>query len=174
MQLAEGAERMKRLQADFENFRRRTRQEKEQEIYQDAKEQIERNLAWQSPYSLLVAGRDWHQGEIGIVASRLARDYNRPTIVLTIQGDDAYGSGRSIGSLNLVAALSRTAPLLERYGGHPMAVGIGLKAENIAPFYEQMDKEIRKQLNITQKRLEAIKLKLAIDMKNAGIRIKEG
>ena len=124
----------------------RIRQEKEQEIYQEAKEQIERNLAWQSDYSLLVAGRDWHQGVIGIVASRLARDYNRPTIVLTVQNDVAYGSGRSIAQLNLVEVLSSASHLLERYGGHPMAVGIGLKAENIAPFYEQMDKEIRKQL----------------------------
>lgn len=129
----------------LENFNR-NRQEKEQEIYQDAKEQIERNLAWQSPYSLLVAGRDWHQGVIGIVASRLARDYNRPTIVLTIQGDEAYGSGRSIANLNLVEVLGHSAHLLERYGGHPMAVGIGLKTENIARFYEEMDREIRKQI----------------------------
>ncbi|MBR2720856.1 MAG: single-stranded-DNA-specific exonuclease RecJ, partial [Lentisphaeria bacterium] len=125
----------------------RTRQEKEQEIYQDACGQIERGLAWLSPYSLLVAGRDWHQGVIGIVASRLARDYNRPTIVLTIQGDHAYGSGRSIANLNLVEVLTKSAHLLERYGGHPMAVGIGLKTENIAAFYEEMDKEIRSQID---------------------------
>lgn len=130
----------------LESFNR-IRQEKEQEIYQEACEQIERNLAWQSPYSLLVAGRDWHQGVIGIVASRLARDYNRPTIVLTIQGENAYGSGRSVPSLNLVEVLSKTSHLLERYGGHPMAVGVGLKAEKIADFFEAMDKEIRNQLD---------------------------
>ena len=130
----------------LESFNR-IRQEKEQEIYQEACEQIERNLAWQSPYSLLVAGRDWHQGVIGIVASRLARDYNRPTIVLTIQGENAYGSGRSVPSLNLVEVLSKTSHLLERYGGHPMAVGVGLKAEKIADFFEEMDKEIRNQLD---------------------------
>ena len=125
----------------------RIRQEKEQEIYQEAKEQIERNLAWQSPFSLLVAGRDWHQGVIGIVASRLARDYNRPTIVLTIQGDEAYGSGRSVARLNLVEVLSRTSHLLDRFGGHPMAVGIGLRTERIADFFEAMDREIRTQIH---------------------------
>ncbi|MBR2626271.1 MAG: single-stranded-DNA-specific exonuclease RecJ [Lentisphaeria bacterium] len=130
----------------LESFNR-SRQEKEQEIYQDACGQIERGLAWQSPYSLLVAGRDWHQGVIGIVASRLARDYNRPTIVLTIQDDLAYGSGRSIANLNLVEVLTKSAHLLERYGGHPMAVGIGLKTENIAAFYEEMDREIRNQID---------------------------
>jgi len=130
----------------LESFNR-IRQEKEQEIYQEARKQIEDNLAWQSPYSLLVAGRDWHQGVIGIVASRLARDYNRPTIVLTVQGEDAYGSGRSVACLNLVDVLSKSSHLLERFGGHPMAVGVGLKTENIAAFYEAMDREIRKQIN---------------------------
>ena len=94
-----------------------------------------------------MAGRDWHQGVIGIVASRLARDYNRPTIVLTIQGDEAYGSGRSVACLNLVDVLSKSSHLLERYGGHPMAVGIGLKVENIAAFFDAMDKEIRSRVS---------------------------
>jgi len=133
--------------AKLESYNR-IRQEKEQEIYQEAKEQIDRNLAWQSPFSLLVAGRDWHQGVIGIVASRLARDYNRPTIVLTIQGDEAYGSGRSVARLNLVEVLSRTSHLLDRFGGHPMAVGIGLRTERIADFFEAMDREIRTQIKV--------------------------
>ncbi|MDR0931568.1 MAG: single-stranded-DNA-specific exonuclease RecJ [Victivallales bacterium] len=135
-----------RCASQLESFNR-VRQEKEQEIYQEAREQIERNLAWQSEYALLVAGRDWHQGVIGIVASRLARDYNRPTIVLTIQGDIAYGSGRSVACLNLVEVLSNTANLLDRYGGHPMAVGIGLKVDRIADFFEAMDREVRKQIS---------------------------
>ncbi len=131
--------------AQLENYNR-TRQDKEQEIYQEACEQIERNLAWKSDFSLLVAGRDWHQGVIGIVASRLARDYNRPTIVLTIQGEVAYGSGRSVSCLNLVDVLGNVSELLERYGGHPMAVGIGLRADRIADFFEAMDREVRKQI----------------------------
>ena len=132
--------------AELERYNR-TRQDKEQEIYQDACSQIRQNLAWQSDCALLVAGRDWHQGVIGIVASRLARDYNRPTIVLTIQGDHAYGSGRSIANLNLVEVLTKSAHLLERYGGHPMAVGIGLLTENIAPFFDEMDRNIREQID---------------------------
>jgi single-stranded-DNA-specific exonuclease len=132
--------------SQLETFNR-IRQEKEQEIYQEAKEQIERNLAWQSECALLVAGRDWHQGVIGIVASRLARDYNRPTIVLTIQGENAYGSGRSVSNVNLVEVLSKNAEYLERFGGHPMAVGVGLKVEQIAPFFEGINKDISQQIN---------------------------
>lgn len=130
---------------DLEKFNR-IRQDKEQEIYQEAKSQIERGLAWISDYAILVAGRDWHQGVIGIVASRLARDYNRPAIVLTIQGDNAYGSGRSVGSLNLVEVLGKTSHLLERYGGHPMAVGIGLRTDMISSFFEILNKEVQKAI----------------------------
>jgi len=132
--------------SQLENYNH-DRQQKEQEIYQEAHEQIERHLAWMSPCALLVAGRNWHQGVIGIVASRLAREYNRPTIVLTVQGDVAYGSGRSIANLNLVEVLSRGASMLERYGGHPMAVGVGLKTERIADFFDLMNQEIGKQLS---------------------------
>ena len=132
--------------SELEHFNR-DRQDKEQEIYQEARAQLEANGQLEGNYALLVAGRGWHQGVIGIVASRIARDFNRPTIVLSIQDDGvAYGSGRSIGSLNLVAALSQTAPLLERYGGHPMAVGIGVKAELIDRFYKEFEAHVRAQM----------------------------
>jgi len=133
--------------AELERFNR-DRQDKEQEIYQEARAQLENNGQLNDNYALLVAGKAWHQGVIGIVASRLARDFNRPTIVLSIQDDGiAYGSGRSIGSLNLVAALSQTAPLLERYGGHPMAVGIGVKADRIEQFYREFENHVRAQMS---------------------------
>ena len=67
--------------------------------------------------------------------------------MLTVQGDVAYGSGRSIANLNLVEVLSKSAHLLERYGGHPMAVGVGLKTEKIADFFDLMNKEISNQIN---------------------------
>ncbi len=136
-----------RYASELESYNR-SRQDKEQEIYQEARTQLESNGQLQENYALLVAGNNWHQGVIGIVASRLARDFNRPTIVLSIQDDGvAYGSGRSIGSLNLVAALSKTAPLLERYGGHPMAVGIGVRADLIEKFYNEFEQHVREQMS---------------------------
>jgi len=119
------------------------RQEKEQEIYEEARKQIDAKINVDECYSILVAGDDWHQGVIGIVASRLARDFNRPVIVLTIQGNEANGSGRSIGTLNLVDVLSKSAHLLDRFGGHPMAVGLGLQRDKIPKFYEEIEKNIR-------------------------------
>lgn len=122
------------------------RQEKEQEIFREAQLQIERNHDIANQYSILVAGKDWHQGVIGIVASRLSRDYNRPAIVLTIQDGHAYGSGRSIGTLNLLEALSKSASLLERFGGHPMAVGLGLDENKVTEFAVAMERNIREYL----------------------------
>ncbi|MEG2075916.1 MAG: single-stranded-DNA-specific exonuclease RecJ, partial [Victivallaceae bacterium] len=129
----------------LENYNRE-RQTKEQEIYQEAKQKIDNDPEMAGRYSILVAGHNWHQGVIGIVASRLARDYNRPAIVLTIQEHQAYGSGRSIGDLNLVDILSKTSHLLERYGGHPMAVGIGLQEARIDEFYELLENCVREKL----------------------------
>ena len=110
------------------------RQAKEQEIFQEAKNQVESDPAFASSMTILAAGEDWHQGVIGIVASRFARDYNRPAIVLTIQGEEAHGSGRSAGGVNLIKILSKCSHLLTRYGGHPMAVGLGLHKSQIPAF----------------------------------------
>ena len=122
------------------------RQAKEQEIFNEAKKQVESDPNFASSMTIMAAGEDWHQGVIGIVASRFARDYNRPAIVLTIQGDEAHGSGRSIGGLNLIQILAKCSHLLTRYGGHPMAVGLGLHKDKIAEFQQEFEKHVREEL----------------------------
>ncbi len=123
------------------------RQAKEQEIFSEAKKSVESAPDFADSYSIIAAGEDWHQGVIGIVASRFARDYNRPAIVLTIQGDEAHGSGRSVGGLNLIKILSKCSHLLTRYGGHPMAVGLGLKKENIPEFQREFEQHVRGEIS---------------------------
>ena len=122
------------------------RQAKEQEIFNEAKKQVESAPGFSSAMSILAAGKEWHQGVIGIVASRFARDYNRPAIVLTIQGDEAHGSGRSVGGLNLIQILSRSAHLLTRFGGHPMAVGLGMHTSNIEAFKAEFEANVRAEI----------------------------
>ena len=123
------------------------RQELEQKIYAEAQKHIEKYIDLENSKSILVAGESWHQGVIGIVASRLARDYNRPSIVLTVNDGIAHGSGRSVGNLNLVEILAKCSELLERHGGHPMAVGLGLHSENIDKFRELFELYTREQLS---------------------------
>ena len=123
------------------------RQAKEQEIFSEAKHLVESDPGFHDRYSIVAAGEDWHQGVIGIVASRFARDYNRPAIVLTIQNGEAHGSGRSVGKLNLINILSKCSRHLTRYGGHPMAVGLGLRQEDIPAFQAEFEKCVRNELS---------------------------
>lgn len=88
--------------------------------------------------ALVVAGEGWHEGVKGIVASRLANRYGVPTLLFTIEGDEAHGSGRSVGEVNLFQAVSQCQDLLVRYGGHHAAVGVTLKADKIPEFTERL------------------------------------
>lgn len=125
-----------RFAADLEKYNNE-RQATEEKIFKEAQAQLSETFDMENDASLLVAGEDWHQGVIGIVASRLCREYNRPAIVLSIQGDEAFGSGRSVGTFNMVEALSECSDLLSRFGGHPMAVGLGLERDNLRAFFDR-------------------------------------
>lgn len=111
-----------------------TRQQTEQDILIQAVEQINKNPEWQYQNVLVVAGEGWHDGVVGIVASRLVEKYGKPTLVITIDGDDAKGSGRSIEGFNLYDAISHCSGCLTHFGGHTLAAGIGLKAADIDTF----------------------------------------
>jgi single-stranded-DNA-specific exonuclease len=85
----------------------------------------------------VVAGEDWHEGVIGIVASRLVERFNRPVVLIAGGEGDWKGSGRSIASFDLHAGLGACADLLERWGGHRAAAGLSIKPENIPAFAER-------------------------------------
>jgi single-stranded-DNA-specific exonuclease len=85
--------------------------------------------------SIVLASAEWHQGVIGIVASRLVERYHRPTILIALSEDGSgKGSGRSIPGFHLLDAITSCSGNLERFGGHRYAAGIGLKTENAAAF----------------------------------------
>ena len=77
---------------------------------------------------------DWHEGVIGIVASRLAERFHRPVVLVTRSQDSWKGSGRSISSFDLHAGLAACSGHLERFGGHRAAAGLSIAEENIAAF----------------------------------------
>ena len=85
----------------------------------------------------VVAGADWHEGVIGIVASRLVERFNRPVVLITGGEGDWKGSGRSIGSFDLHAGLAACADLLGRWGGHKAAAGLSIAPESIPAFAER-------------------------------------
>ena len=115
------------------------RQTIEKRMFTEAKAQLDQEDEAKKG-SIVLASENWHHGVIGIVASKLTELYYKPTILLCIDGDTAKGSGRSIIGFDLHNALCETSQFLEKYGGHEMAVGLTLKAENIDKFKEDFEK----------------------------------
>lgn len=83
---------------------------------------------------IVIDGENWHQGVIGIVAARVKEAFNKPCIIISKENGEAKASGRSIEGFALCDALFACSDLLEKYGGHPMAVGCSLKSDNIEKF----------------------------------------
>ena len=108
----------------------RLRQAIELEIFQHCDQLLSHTPALSAPV-IVLAGEGWHQGVIGIVASRLAEKYACPAFMISLDGDKGKGSCRSFGGFNLFAALERCAPLLEGYGGHELAAGFSVRRDNI-------------------------------------------
>ncbi len=95
--------------------------------------------------ALVLAGEGWHQGVVGIVASRLAEKYSCPTFMICLQGGRGKGSCRSFGGFNLFAALESCAGLLEGFGGHELAAGFTILEENIPAFAQRMNECVRQR-----------------------------
>ncbi len=108
----------------------------EAELSQLAKEQAAQ--IYHGQRALVVAGEGWHEGVKGIVASRLVGIYGVPTLLFTIEGEEARGSGRSVGQVNLFKAVESCADLLTRFGGHEAAVGVTLPTRNLPAFTERL------------------------------------
>ena len=124
------------LQLDGENVRR---QEEEAEILAAAKKIVQTDPDVGARSVLVVGGEGWHRGVIGIVASKLVDAFHRPAIVLSVDGDAAHGSCRSIPRFDMLAALERCAHLFLRFGGHKQAAGLTMEAGRI--------KELRLAIN---------------------------
>ena len=115
------------------------RQATETEITASAIEYIENAPEIKHKRVIVVEGDDWHQGVIGIVASRLVEKYGKPCIVISKNGDVAKGSGRSIDGFSLYDALSYCSDILVQYGGHVLAAGLTVDSDKIDAFREKIN-----------------------------------
>jgi single-stranded-DNA-specific exonuclease len=124
----------------------RDRQNVEREIVRAAEARIaEENLS-QSP-AIVLGDPTWHPGVLGIVASRIARNFHRPTIIVGFDETGlGKGSGRSIPGFSLVAALAQCADHLEKFGGHEMAAGLTIQERNFPAFVAAFQKSCRELL----------------------------
>ncbi len=122
------------------------RRKLDQEITQEALNQIESNPASSNKKSTVVYDPNWHKGVVGIVASRLIEKHYKPTIVLTKSNGLITGSARSIEDFDLYQALDECAHLLEQFGGHKHAAGLTLKEEILPEFIELFEQVSQKKL----------------------------
>ena len=134
--LTEDAAEAARLAEELEALNRE-RQAVEERILRDAVAEIE---SWPESRrrrrGYVVAGEDWHEGVIGIVASRLVERYDRPVVLIAGADGDWKGSGRSVPAFDLHGALGACASHLERFGGHRAAAGLSIRPERVEAFAE--------------------------------------
>ncbi len=117
---------------DEENQRR---QKIQQQVVDEALRMVNAQVDLAKDRAIILAGHGWHPGVVGIVASRVKDEFNRPTIIISIDSDGmGKGSARSIPDFDLYEAMSATGQYLEGYGGHPMAAGLTVTADNLSQF----------------------------------------
>jgi single-stranded-DNA-specific exonuclease len=115
------------------------RKETEQQTTQEALQQVDEN-----DDVIVVAGNNWHEGVVGIVASRIVDKYAKPAIVLSIKEQHAKGSARSVGEVDIYELIKEHEHYLEKFGGHKMAAGLSLRVENIEPFKHHINQSANK------------------------------
>ena len=123
----------------------RERQTVEQEIFADAESQIAR-LPENQRNALVLSSGNWHQGVVGIVASRLTEKYGCPSFLIQFRDGMGKGSCRTCGGFNLFTALESCADLLEGFGGHALAAGFTIREENLEAFRARMNDFVREKL----------------------------
>ena len=120
----------------------RERQSVEQDIFRRAIEQME-DLPESERSALVLSSEDWHQGVVGIVASRLSEKFSCPSFMIHLSGGSGKGSCRSYGGFNLFSALEACSDLLVSFGGHELAAGFTIEERNIPAFRTRMNQYVR-------------------------------
>ena len=124
------------------------RQDEERRIMESIEQRLEEEPALREAYCVVVDGEGWHRGVIGITATRVVERYGRPTLVVSREGEEAHGSGRSIPAFHLLDALESCHDLFSRYGGHAHAVGFALPSCNVQKLREHLDRYARARLTL--------------------------
>mgnify|MGYP004510496363 FL=1 len=130
------------------NAYNKERQEIEKNIFTDAVEQIKANNL-QEKNTIVLMGKNWHHGVIGIVSSKITEMYFKPSILLCEEGDIGKGSGRSIPGFDLYEALTKCKKSVDRFGGHAMAIGITIKKDKLEELKNEFE-EIAQENHIEE------------------------
>ena len=124
------------------------RQEEERRILRAVEERFTGDPTLCDSYCIVVDGEGWHRGVIGITATRIVERYNRPTVVISRDGAEAFGSGRSIRAFHLLEAIESCSTLFSRYGGHSHACGFAMPSANVVDLRAKLDAFARARLTL--------------------------
>jgi len=146
------------LAAKLDQINRRRQAELER-VLKEAEEKVERNLLHQKKV-ILVEGKDWPHGIIGLVAGKLMEQFSRPAIVCERREKDFRGSARSIDAFNIIEALEESKQFLSSYGGHAKAAGLTFEQEHLSNLYDELlkiaDSKLRDEDLVAKLRIDAL------------------
>lgn len=153
--LCEDLEEARRIAAAIEG-RNQKRKSLEDEVYREAADLARKRVEKQDAPVLVLGGEGWHRGILGIVAARLAEEFDRPVVLVSFDGDEGKGSVRTIENVEILDALESCRDFLESYGGHRLAAGIAVKRENMDAFRRVFEEALRDRIGKgkTTRRLE--------------------
>ena len=143
------------------------RQEVEKNIFEKAVNTIE-NEGYKQKNSIVLYDENWHNGVIGIVASRLVNIYNKPVVLFTKENDVVRGSGRCPNGFSLYDALTESKEYLIQFGGHELAAGMSIEEENIPLFREEFEKIVTQNMKDL---VQVIDVDMEIKKSDLGVQI---
>ncbi|HZQ69961.1 MAG TPA: single-stranded-DNA-specific exonuclease RecJ [Terriglobales bacterium] len=124
------------------------RQEEERRILDSIATRVEEEPSLREAFCVVIDGEGWHRGVIGITATRVVERYGRPALIISRDGEEAHGSGRSISGFHLLDALESCSSMFSRYGGHAHAVGFALPSANVEGLRSHLDGYARARLTV--------------------------
>jgi single-stranded-DNA-specific exonuclease len=124
------------------------RQDEERHILESIEHRLNDDPALRETYCMVIEGDGWHRGVIGITATRIVEKYGRPALVLSREGEESHGSGRSISAFHMLDALESCHGLFSRYGGHAHAIGFTLPSANVQELSVHLDTYARGRLTL--------------------------
>jgi len=142
----------------------RRRQKIEQEIFGEVEAEVARTVDLDASRTIVLSSDRWHLGVVPIVASRIAKAYHRPAAIISIDGDTAKGSARSIGDIDLLETFRECEDLLENYGGHRLAAGFQIPTKNIEAFRSRFDEVTRRRFPGTELYVPSLSVEVETDL----------
>ncbi len=128
------------------NEENKVRQREEKEVLEEALSEVERSVNFNREKVIVVGREGWHAGVVGIVASRLAERYHRPSVVIAFEKGTGKGSGRSVEGFHLFKALEACRGCFREFGGHELAAGVTMDQEKLADFRKQINDYARERI----------------------------